>query len=70
VHVCVCVCVCVSHPELLKVSCDEEVCVQDKDVKKDIVHNHKSLSCFCNSDCKTCFNFICLIHLNLLMHHA
>ena len=42
-------------------------CVQDKDVKKDI-HNHNSLSCFCNLECKT--YFMCLKHLNLLMHHA
>jgi len=37
--------------------CDEKVCVQDKDVKKDIVHDHRSLSCFCNLECKTYFKF-------------
>ena len=41
-----------------------------KDVKKDIVHNHKSLSWFFNLECKTYFNFICLIHFNISMHHS
>ena len=39
-----------------------------RDVKKGIVLSYKFLSCFCNSKCKTNFNFICLLHLNLSCH--
>jgi len=50
--------------------CDEKVCVQEKRVEERHCPQPQPLSCFCNLECKIDFKFLCLIHLNLLMHPA